>query len=314
LIFAILWLFLEMVVGLGVSGTFVIFGAWNGRRLRKMGLTSAKMQEKMTASPGKMLLWLVAGAGIVGALVWLDQEMFFFARVAGYASQALLVLTRSLIGMILGYQSRLDNTGFFDTRSAKMLGLTALLLTVLEAALLVPVAVTLGPGTIDEHGVVRQTTGTTCGPCALAIIARCYGSALSEKEAAVLMRTNLFGARFDQTVRGAKAAGFPEASFWKTSLAEIAREDRPVVLCVKLFGEWDRHAVALVGITSGTLHIADPLKGLITHPMATFAQEWRGTAIRVGAPAFAPESAWRLSEFSVARFREKMDQCRQNPP
>jgi hypothetical protein len=293
----------EILAGIFLSAGFAWFGAWQGDVVRLRNPEKGRELFSRPLSFSKKMAILLGSGGFILILVLLDRRYLFFALAAGYFRRLLLFLSRSLLLLLMYFQSRLAGEGVFHDPWHRGMGIIVVMMILAEVVLVFPAAVFLGDGGTDKNGVILQTTGVTCAPASLSNILKLYGVVLSESDAARVMRTTYFGTLVKQTIDGARRVGFSQPRFESLTLAGISPNDEPMILLVKLFGEWDRHAVALLGVTSETLIIADPLKGLVRQPKIGFDREWRGAVIRMGPSSSSGLGSVRLGDFDGERFR-----------
>lgn len=280
------------------------FIGWrHGRKLREQGKTPEQVRVESRMSLPRIFFCVLLGIAIFHLVGYLDREYLWFSWLGGWSSQLGLVIIRSLMFLVVLHGVALEGNWAGMGKRFPLVVVLGVVITVFEITQLWPSALTISQEFIDKDGILRQTTGTTCGLCCLANINRLYGRNLSEMDASLIMRTGSFGSFGNEIADGAKATGFPEARIWQATLEQIASEDLPLVLSVKLFDDWDRHVVSLVGITSSSLIIADSLDGLVTVPKAGFENQWRGSCVRFGPPAFPCSGTIRLSSFDPERFR-----------
>jgi predicted double-glycine peptidase len=123
-------------------------------------------------------------------------------------------------------------------------------------------------GKIDSDGVVRQTTGYTCGPAACATLLRMVGADpnASERQLAPLCITRRWdGATLLGMAAGVKSVAGPGG--WHVKLARadwdaLNRMKMPVLTSVKI-NDATGHAVVITGVDSEKgVRIADPISGL----------------------------------------------------
>jgi len=298
------WKGVRFLVGLTVTLTFALLGFFHGRSLQRQGITGEDQAKARQFTLVNACRDLLLTAIIVGIFYAVDNRYGLLMIIAGYVHQGALVAIKSVLAFMIFSQWQVWSDKARLKRSLWIIVPAFVIITAVELYLLWPVLGQLGKEEIDKSGVVLQTTGSTCAPACLATLLRLYGKPITEAEAVLAMGIGSNGSYDDEMVRGAKAVGFSAARAEKRATLEgIAAIDRPLILSIKYFGEWDLHAVGLLGLTSDTLYIADPLIGLREYDRRTFHEHWRGPAVHLGPPDFCPTSTVRLSTFSPGAFK-----------
>lgn len=294
------WLILGKVIRF-LAGLLITFGAgWLGalhaRRLNAQGISWDAFQAGNSLDR-KKIVPLALGLSLVGAWYLLEQKFQFFKPVEGFLQQGGLVTLRSVLVFLFVLQWNLATERVRLKRALWAIVPSILIMTGVEAYHLWPMALQVNESLISRHGVVIQTTGYTCAPASLATLMRLYGKPMTEVDASVLVGGGMGGSFDDEITAGAKAAGFPDALPWTGNLDAIASEDLPLIVSIRFHDVWDMHAVALIGLSSTTVTLADPMGGLRRIPRDRFHEHWRGRGVRFGRPSFPFDPGVRLSTF-----------------
>ena len=123
--------------------------------------------------------------------------------------------------------------------------------------------------------VVRQATGTTCGPACLAAVAQFFGRPGDEQELAVLARTTHAGTDHAGMIAAARASGARVIEGDRGTLdrlADLVGHGLPVIV-----GWWDGeedHFSVIVAASSETVVMMDPYVGRVAHPAEAFLAAW----------------------------------------
>ena len=184
----------------------------------------------------------------------------------------------------------------------QLLVLGVFLITGLQVRIAYPIAPAIEQENRHPSGMLLQTTGATCGPTCVANLCRFFGKPVSEAEAAWSVGTSALGSTPDQLTNALHGFGFPEARYASMTLTELDRQDRLVILHVRLFNQWDRHVAVLIGLSEEYALIADPLVGVYRTPRSKLPLDWRGPVIIPGPPAFPASPTPRLSSMGRDLF------------
>lgn len=153
-----------------------------------------------------------------------------------------------------------------------------------EISITMPIAWGMDKPTREIGGVILQTTPNTCGPSALATIAKLYGKTFSEKEAALLCQTTSIGTFTDELIRGAKRMGFSFPRVFIGSCSRILPKDLPFVILDDIFKQTlTVHAVAVIGVTQEEIILADPMFGIVKKEKGKYLQEPHGLILELGS-------------------------------
>ncbi|MBI3039188.1 hypothetical protein HYY75_09100 [bacterium] len=295
--------FLRLFFGFGFTLFSGVGGLLYGKRLVKMGITGENYYSQAPLTIKGLIRALALLGIIVGSALWLDKNYLFFSWFGGYGHQFSMVVLKSLIVFLFGTQWAMWEDKRKLKRSIPILVVSFLIMTGIELFTLWPSA-TITSKMLSDDGVIIQSTGSTCAPSSLANIIRFYGNKCDETEACLAMQTGMNGASDNEMVLGAKALGFPGAVPWRTTLEAIASEDLPLIISIKYFDVWDYHAVAIFGISSHVVTVADPMVGIVGYPRKSFHEIWRGKAVRLGPPSFPASLSMRLSTFEPEKFKK----------
>jgi predicted double-glycine peptidase len=302
----VLWVWKAFRFMLGLLVTYLAWrlGKWRARQLQAHGLQGSPY------TPGQEVSWKrLAGLGaLLGGIWWFGEHLIFlepFLPSDRYRTQFGLVTLRSLLAFLGAMQMIIDGEDPRWRWTLVLVVVSCLVMTGIEVLTLWPMVSAIGAPELDARsGVVIQSTGYSCAPSSLATICRLYGRVLSEREAALAMAAGLNGTTIDEMALGAQAVGFPDATpVTNATLDQLAAVDRPALLSIEFGGVRNLHAVALLGLSSTTVYIADPLVGLHAMSYEAFARRWDGEAVFLGAPSFAASGEVRLSTFSPAAFQ-----------
>lgn len=294
------WLIIEKVVRFLAGLLLTIFAGWAGarqaRKLMAAGISFEAFQATNSFDRRKLVSTGFALV-LVGGWYALEQEYHFFKPIEGFVQQAGLVVLRSVLVFLFVMQWVLATDRARLKRALWAIIPSILIMTGVEFYGLWPMALQVNESLINRQGVVIQTTGFTCAPASLATVMRLYGKPMTEASASVFVGAGMGGSFDDEITRGAIAVGFPEAAPWTTTLDAIASEDMPLIISIRFHDAWDMHAVALIGLSSTTVTLADPMGGLRRIPREKFHEHWRGRGVRLGRPAFPFDPEIRLSMF-----------------
>lgn len=298
------WKAFRFILGLLVTYLAWRLGKWRARQLQAQG------RQGSPYTPGQEISWkrLVGLGGLLGGIWWFGEYLTFlepYLPTGRYRTQFGLVTLRSLLAFLGAMQMVIDGEDPRWRRTLILVVVSCLVMTGIEVLTLWPMASAIGAPELDPRsGVVIQSTGYSCAPSSLATICRLYGRVLPEREAALAMEAGLNGTTTDEMALGARAVGFPDATpVNNATLAQLAAADRPALLSIEFGGVRNLHAVALLGLSSTTVYIADPLVGLHAMSYAAFARRWDGEAVLLGVPSFAASCEVRLSTFSPVAFQ-----------
>ncbi|MBF0498910.1 MAG: hypothetical protein HQM09_02150 [Candidatus Riflebacteria bacterium] len=300
----ILWKVARFLAGVGITVAAGSWGLTNARRRRAQGITWESMQSEVRLTPMSVVRIVIAALFAV-FFFWSPLNYEFLSKIAGYLQQFGLVLLRSLLAYLFIFQWIMIEDRTRLRRAGWMVGVSMLIMSAVEIFTLAPMALSMTPdgGEIYKNVIVKQTTGFSCAPSTLATVCRLYGRPVTEFDAAIAIGAG-YGGSFDLEIeRGAVALGFQEARFWHTTLDAIASDDLPLQLSIKYLDVWDLHSVAMIGLSSTTVFLGDPIEGLRRIPRTKFGEIWRGRAVRLGVPTFASGTTVLLSTFDPDRFK-----------
>lgn len=133
---------------------------------------------------------------------------------------------------------------------------------------------------IDDDGIVRQTSATTCGAAACANVARAYGIEKTEREMVELLGTTDSGTTTAQMIYGMRRLGF-DCRKRKINDGDFTRLNAPALLFVMAGGTPLDHAVAYMGHKDGKAEIWNPRSGKEMLTREQLAQIWLGHAVEV---------------------------------
>ncbi|MBY0231583.1 MAG: hypothetical protein K2W96_20040, partial [Gemmataceae bacterium] len=157
---------------------------------------------------------------------------------------------------------------------------------------------------------VVQTSGTTCGPAAAAMLLRRYGIEAGEGEMAYLAGTSLFGSDAHALARALEAKAGLRAQGGRTRWE--ARQGAPFIAHVR--GASLGHAVLVERLDERGATITDPAGGG-TRRMARgeFERAWDGTAVwisgsRIGEPSL-PARGTMADEGRMRRWPTRPPAC-----
>jgi len=294
----------RFLIGLAITVGFGFLGIQHGRRIRKAMASGSCSSEPIRFTP-RILIRDLAIAGFLVFLICAAERAFLLvSRLSGYLNQFGFVALRSVLVFFAALQWKTSDYRKPLYRVVWILGPAIAIMTAIEIFILWPASTTLGKEEYDPRsGIVMQSTAYSCAPAALATICRLYGRPVTEREAAVGMGTGLAGTADSEIAFGAETLGFGDAKPWRPTLEEIASYDRPIILSVRYFDLRELHAVSLLGISTDSILIGDPLIGLRTFRRDTFHEEWGGNAVFLGTPSFPFSSQPTLSNFRVERLK-----------
>lgn len=298
------WKGLRFVIGWGVTIGAGLFGLWYGRRLQAAGTTLADLSRRESISWKRLAgLSVLLGGTYLAARDWAGLETFL-KPISRFRVQFAMITLRSLLVFLGTTQWVIGSEDRRLRRTLVLVAISCLVMTGVELLTLWPMVSMLGNPELDRHsGVVLQSTGYSCAPCSLATVARLYGRVIPERDSALAMEAGMNGTSCDEMAGGARVLGFPEARPVTTTLEALATADLPVLISVEFGGVRNLHAVALIGLSSTTVYLADPLIGLCSLPHDRFRARWDGEAVLLGRPTFAATAPVTLSGFSPAAFK-----------
>lgn len=288
-------------IGLLVTVLSIFIGTWHGKKLRSQGITGENYyQRNQMTRMGLLRLFLVAGIA-VGLFFFLDRCTMALHLLSPYFTQFSVVALRSLLCFLYAFQWRIweDKTRLW--RSGAIVLIAILVFVVVEGLILFPAHFLIGRQ-VHPSGVVIQSTNVTCCPTALTNIMRLYGVNIWEKDTVLAMKVGLTGTTDTEAAEGAKLLGFPYAEPIRPTLERMIAEDLPLIVSIDSSG--DPHAVAVFGISSFSVVIADPHVGLVQYTHSDFKRIMLGNAIRIGAPSFSYKGKVSLSNFDEKKFQE----------
>ena len=294
---------------------FAAFIGWHhATRLRRQGQTYDTWQEQNRFNKGSLVRLSVVGFCFLGVYL-ADVHEQALKWIAGYVQQTGMVIIKALLAFLFAFLWVLHPDRARLKRSLFALIPAFLIISGVELFLLWPMASALEGEAITRSGVVLQSTGFSCAPTALANVCRAWGKLVGEKQGTLAVAAGMGGSYDDEIARGAIALGFPEAAPVRITLAEIASDDIPLVISIKYLDTWDLHAVAVLGLNSSTVTLADPMSGLRGIPIASFPDLYREKAVRLGRPTFAAATLTpKLSEFDPQVFRFRSLSMEPNRP
>ncbi len=146
-------------------------------------------------------------------------------------------------------------------------------------------------GTPTRHGLVMQTTGYSCGPAAAATFLSQAGIATTEREMALLCRTNpvlgtdpvsaTWGLR-----RKAGPAGY-DVQLQRVTPLRLVGLQEPCLALIRYSAISDHWLVVLHAGSRGVI-VADPDAGVYRMSWAYFLRQWRGIVITMDPPGEEP--------------------------
>ncbi|MGF1495779.1 MAG: cysteine peptidase family C39 domain-containing protein, partial [Elainellaceae cyanobacterium] len=154
---------------------------------------------------------------------------------------------------------------------------------------------------LQESGVFRQTSDSSCAPAALATLLRVWDISTTESQVAELAQTSRMGTSMPQLIVAAQSFGM-DGHELSPSLATLRRINRPGILSVWLKNGNRKlpHAVALLGADSQTYFIADPAHGQIfALSPQELAEIWRQEYV----PIFRPDELYITRQETVHSLR-----------
>lgn len=132
---------------------------------------------------------------------------------------------------------------------------------------------------IDENGVCIQGTGYNCGPAAAVTVLRRMGIPAEEGPLAIAAYTTMLsGTPADLLVAAVEDLHGVDGLIEYGSHIKPLAERTPFIAVVKHSWMVD-HYVAVLGISSSTVRVGDPLIGAVDWPVAEFRRRWRGITI-----------------------------------
>lgn len=291
---------IRFICGWLITAAGVGLGVWHGRRLLQQGITGENYYQKNKISP-LFVVRIVFLAGIViGGLIWLDKKFWIFEWLATYAGQFSVVTMRTLLFFLFSLQWIIWEDKTKLKRSIPILAIAIAVMIGIEIFVLWPAALLAGHE-IAPDGTIIQSTRTTCAPSSLANILRLYGQPGYERDVALKMQIGMNGTSDEESVKGARLLGFPDAKTARATLEEIASADLPMMLTIESCGV--AHEVGLVGLTPRIIVIADPYVGLVHYTWKDFRKVYQERGIALGAPSFKVDEPVKLSGFNAEKFR-----------
>jgi predicted double-glycine peptidase len=135
---------------------------------------------------------------------------------------------------------------------------------------------------IDADGICRQSNYYTCGPAAAVTVLRKLGFPADEGELAILAHTtSLTGTEPDILAKVLQKKYGPDGLIAEyrefRNVAELGQAG--IGVAVMDFNALQDHCVAVLGVETNHVLVADPLSGLSSIPAAEFEQKWQFTAI-----------------------------------
>ncbi|MFZ2956141.1 MAG: cysteine peptidase family C39 domain-containing protein [Candidatus Ozemobacteraceae bacterium] len=293
----------RFTVGLVLTLLAGVIGWWYAGKQLAAGDTYETWSQKNTVGRGTLLRIAFIGAVFLG-LYQMQMHQHLFKWVEGYVQQSGLVIFKMLLVFLGAFTWRLPPDPVRLRIGLGISALSILIISCIELYLLWPMAAGLEKELLGKGGVVLQSTGFSCAPSSLATVCRLYGRRVGERDATLAVGAGMGGSFNDQIARGAQVLGFPDAEPVQTTLEAIASENLPLVISIKYLDVWDLHAVGLVGLSSTTIFLADPLTGIRRIAIASFPEIWRGNGVRLGKPAFQTSVTPRLSTFDPDTFQK----------
>ncbi len=157
---------------------------------------------------------------------------------------------------------------------------------------------------LQDNGVFKQTSDSSCAPAALATVLRHWQVPATESAVAQLAGTSRLGTSMPQLIVAAQALGMDGLEFAPSSWAQLQQLNRPGVLAVWLLdGERKLpHAVALLELDAEFATIGDPARGKIFRlNRAEFDQIWRQQYVAI----FRPSDAF-LTDMQAADYLHRL--------
>ncbi|HUW59546.1 MAG TPA: cysteine peptidase family C39 domain-containing protein [Candidatus Bathyarchaeia archaeon] len=261
-----------------------VLGALYGRRLYKRGL---RLSLKTDARQAR-LLTIVCPSAICVCFAFMFAENY--PRIFWYlppsvdyhgirVAWAVILLTVGLmfgaVGYLAGKQSR-------RAVWAVLVG-CAVVFGVGEWAIQNSIFFTMPEmqsSRIDENGVVRQTSGSTCAAAACANVARAYGVKKTEREMVDLLGSTDNGTSTGQIIYGMRRLGF-ECRKRRIIDGDFTTLNAPALLFVTFGNLPLGHAVSYMGCKDGKAEIWNPQSGKQFLTREQLSQIWLGHAVEV---------------------------------
>jgi hypothetical protein len=152
-----------------------------------------------------------------------------------------------------------------------------------------PIAADLA-GTVAPQGYVTQTTPQSCAPAAIATIANLYGGSVSERDAALLLRTTASGTTPGQMRYALARLGF-SVSDVSTNPPDVGSVLAPAILFVRhpSLGPGP-HTVAYLGRRGAAYEIWDPMLGRRLMAESELDTIWTGRGLECRPPGLTGTS------------------------
>jgi len=136
--------------------------------------------------------------------------------------------------------------------------------------------------TVNEQGMLQQSSGATCGPAAAVMLLARHGIPATEGEMAYLAGTSPFGSDAPGLVRALQRKAGPLG--WRVVLSRPSYDEAisEVPFLAHIAGSMVGHAVLVDAMTPSGVILADPAYGQWrTLWREEFEREWDRTAIRL---------------------------------
>ena len=142
-------------------------------------------------------------------------------------------------------------------------------------------------GTPGDGGMVMQTTGYSCGPAAAATLLSQAGIATTEREMALLCRTNpVLGTDPVSAVWGLRRKAGPagyDVQLQRVTPLRLVGLQEPCLALIRYSAISD-HWLVVLHAGSGGVIVADPDAGVYRMSWAYFLRQWRGIIITLDPP------------------------------
>ncbi|MBD3881407.1 peptidoglycan-binding protein [Phormidium tenue FACHB-886] len=295
-------MFLELLLS-ALFGTLAFAaGVRLGRVLLRRGATANNLFKGKT-SVSLLALGLYMGLLLLALYVPQIQILPLEWRVSGmqitWTLMRVILMGFCGIGFIVSW-----HTARLQVIAVLLLGLVGIgSFTTAEAHFLAPIYASL-ENNLRPNGVFQQTSSSSCAPSALATVLRLWNIEATESSVARLAKTSLLGTSMPQLIIAAHGFGMNgiELSPTWTQMQQI---NRPGVLATWLYSDTGRapHAIALLGIDSTSIIIADPAFGEIfqVNKSDFLKRYWRSQYV----PIFRPSDD-RLTPAKAADYLHRL--------
>jgi predicted double-glycine peptidase len=133
---------------------------------------------------------------------------------------------------------------------------------------------------VDENGVIRQTSATTCAAAACANVLRALGVEKTERDMVETLGTTDNGTTTGQIIYGMRRIGF-ECKKRRIADSDFTKLNAPALLFVTAAGIPLGHAVAYMGCRDGKAEVWNSASGRQMLTRDELAQTWLGHAVEV---------------------------------